>query len=30
MKQSDRGSSYFGFHGTKRQSFGVLRFYETE
>jgi len=30
MKQSDRGSSYFGFHGTKRQSFAVLRFYETE
>jgi len=30
MKQSDRASPYFGFHGTKRQSFAVLRFYETE
>jgi len=30
MKQSDRASPYFGFHWTKRQSFAVLRFYETE
>jgi len=30
MKQSDRASPYFGFHGTKRQSFTVLRVYETE
>jgi len=30
MKQSDRASPYFGFHGTKWQSFAVLRFYETE
>jgi len=30
MKQSDRASPSFGFHGTKRQSFAVLRFYKTK